>query len=91
MKKLFLVSTILVLAAIASLGQADARPGGCVRGAIVGGIVGHFVGHGGLGAAAGCAYGIHKRNSYDRSDDSEGRSSYERRGGDGQRSGYDRY
>jgi hypothetical protein len=58
MKKLFLVSAILGFAVIALAGQADAR--GCVRGAIVGGIVGHFVGHGGLGAAAGCAYGIHR-------------------------------
>ena len=89
MKKLFLVSTILGFAAIALAGQADAR--GCVRGAIVGGIVGHFVGHGGLGAAAGCAYGTHRRNSYDRQDGYEGRSSYERRGEDGQRNGYDKY
>ena len=63
MKKLFLVPTILSFAAIALAGQADARPGGCVRGAIVEGIVGHFVGHGGLGAAAGCAYGIHRRKT----------------------------
>ena len=61
MKNLFLVSAILGFAVIALAGQADARPGGCVRGAIVGGIVGHFVGHGGMGAAAGCAYGIHRR------------------------------
>jgi uncharacterized protein YcfJ len=87
MKNLFLVPTILSFAAIALAGQADARPGGCVRGAIVGGIVGHFVGHGGLGAAAGCAYGIHRRNSYDRQEGHEGRSSYEQRGGDGQRNG----
>jgi uncharacterized protein YcfJ len=89
MKKLFLVSAILGFAVIALAGQADAR--GCVRGAIVGGIVGHFVGHGGLGAAAGCAYGIHRRNSYDRQEGHEGRSSYEQRGGDGQRNGHDRY
>jgi hypothetical protein len=38
MKKLFLVPPILSFAAIALAGQADARPGGCVRGAIVGGI-----------------------------------------------------
>jgi uncharacterized protein YcfJ len=85
MKKLFLVPTILSFAAIALAGQADARPGGCIKGAIVGGIVGHFVGHGGIGAAAGCAYGIHRRNGY------EGRSSYQRRGRDGQRNGNDRY
>ena len=90
MKKSFLVSTILGFAAIAFAGQADARPGGCVKGAVVGGIVGHFVGHGGMGAAAGCAYGIHRRNSYDRQDSFEGRSSYEPRGRDGQRNGSDR-
>ncbi len=59
MKKFFLVPAILSFAAIVFAGQADARPGGCVKGAIVGGIVGHFAGHGGIGAAAGCAYGIH--------------------------------
>ncbi|MGB6326061.1 MAG: hypothetical protein WBG11_09875 [Methylocella sp.] len=85
MKKLFLVSAILGFAAIALAGQADAR--GCIKGAIVGGIVGHFAGHGGLGAAAGCAYGIHRGNSYHRQDGYEGRSSYERHGGDGQRNG----
>ncbi len=90
MKKLFIVPTILGFAAMAFAGQADARPGGCVKGAIVGAIVGHFVGHGGMGAAAGCVYGIHRRNSYDRQDSFEGRSSYERRGGDGQRNGSDR-
>ena len=36
MKKLFLVPTILSFAAIALAGQADARPGGCIKGAIVG-------------------------------------------------------
>jgi hypothetical protein len=91
MKKLFLVLTILGFAAVALTGQADARPGGCVKGAIVGGIVGHFVGHGGIGAAAGCAYGVHRRNSYDHQDGTEGRSSYERRGEDGQRNINDRY
>ena len=85
MKKFFLVPAILSFAAIAFVGQADARPGGCVKGAIVGGIVGHFAGHGGIGAAAGCAYGIHRRNGY------EGRSSYQRRGVDGQRNSNDRY
>jgi len=90
MKKLFLVSTVLGFAAIALAGQADARPGGCVKGAIVGGLVGHFVGHGGIGAAAGCAYGIHSRNRYDRQNGYEGRSSSEWRGVDGQRKGYDR-
>jgi hypothetical protein len=87
----FLVPTILGFAAIALAGQAYARPGGCVKGAIVGGIVGHFVGHGGIGAAAGCAYGVRRRKSYDRQDGAEGRSSYERHGEDGQRNGFDRY
>jgi hypothetical protein len=82
MKKAFLFSAFLGLAAIALSGQANARPGGCLKDAIVGGIAGHFVGHGGVGAAAGCAYGIHRRHEYDRQ---EGRSSYERHGGDGQR------
>jgi uncharacterized protein YcfJ len=91
MKKLSLISIILGFAAIALAGQADARPGGCVKGAIVGGIVGHFVGHGGMGAAAGCAYGVHRRNSYDRQDGTEGRSSYERRGGEGKDNSNDRY
>jgi hypothetical protein len=49
MKKLFVVLIMLGFAAIAFAGQADARPGGCVKGAIVGGIVGHFAGHGGIG------------------------------------------
>jgi uncharacterized protein YcfJ len=47
MKKLFLVPTIFGFAAIALAGQADVRPGGCVKGAVIGRIVGHFVGHGG--------------------------------------------
>ena len=89
MTKLFLVPTI-GFAVIALAGQADARPGGCVKGAIVGGIVGHFVGHGGIGAAAGCAYGIHSRNSYDRQN-GEGRASYQGRGVDGPRNSNDRY
>ncbi|WGJ15270.1 hypothetical protein QEV83_02935 [Methylocapsa sp. D3K7] len=62
MKKLILVPTILGFAAVVFTCQADARPGDCVRGAIVVGIVGHFVGHGGIGAAADCAYGVHRVN-----------------------------
>jgi uncharacterized protein YcfJ len=77
MKKLFLIPTILGFAAIALAGQADARPGGCVKGAIVGGIVGHFTGHTGVGAATGCAYGLHQRHQYDRQQ--QGRSVYEQR------------
>jgi hypothetical protein len=59
----------------------DAKARGCIKGAIVGGIAGHFVGHSGLGAAAGCAYGLHRRKTYDREYGSDGRSSYEQRGG----------
>jgi len=91
MKKFFLVPAILSFAVIAFAGQADARPGGCVKGAIVGGIVGHFAGHGGIGAAAGCAYGIHKRTAMTVKTAYEGRSSYQRRGVDGQRNSNDRY
>jgi len=68
----------LVLAGVIALGamtfaetsfvdSAAARPGGCIKGAIVGGVAGHLAHHHGmLGAAAGCAYGIHKRHDYDR-------------------------
>ncbi|WOJ91690.1 hypothetical protein RZS28_19795 (plasmid) [Methylocapsa polymorpha] len=83
MKKLFLVPTIVGIAALVAAGHADARPGGCVKGAIVGGIAGHFVGHSGLGAAAGCAYGVHRRNEFDRQDNYEGRSSFDQRKGNG--------
>jgi hypothetical protein len=65
----------------ASAFSADALPGGCLKGAIVGGIAGHVVGHGGIGAAAGCAYGMHRRKTYDRENGYDGRSGYEQRGG----------
>ena len=55
-------------------GEAEARPG-CVKGAIVGAVAGHLVGHGGIGAAAGCAYGVHERHQYDRRQMEQGRSS----------------
>ena len=79
---------LLVLAGIAAFiltGRADARPGGCIKGAIVGGIAGHFAGHGGVGAAAGCAYGMHERNKYNRQE--EGRSS-SNHNGEYHRNGY---
>jgi hypothetical protein len=42
-------------------GLSDAK--GCLKGAAVGGIGGHFAGHHGLiGAAAGCAVGVHMAN-----------------------------
>ena len=59
MKRLMFVSMIASAAAFGFIGQASA---GCVGGAVVGGIAGHMVGHGGVGAAAGCAYGAHKAN-----------------------------
>src|SRR5262249_51877469 len=69
-----LVAIMGFLAAVAAVNPANARPGGCVKGAIVGGIVGHFTGHTGVGAATGCAYGLHQRHQYDRRQ--EGRSNY---------------
>ena len=65
------------LAAVVVINPANARPGGCVKGAIVGEIVGHFTGHTGVGAATGCAYGLHQRHQYDRQE--QARSEYEQR------------
>jgi hypothetical protein len=79
MKLLLVVPFLTGIATVMPTGQADARPGGCIKGAVVGGIAGHFVGHGGIGAAAGCAYGMHERNKYDRQ--KEGRSSSDQKGG----------
>lgn len=59
MKKLYLIPVVLGLASVTSVAPASA---GCITGAIVGGIAGHMVGHGGLGAAAGCAYGVHRNH-----------------------------
>ena len=64
MKKLFLASAIMGVASLSAL-PASA---GCVTGAIVGGIAGHMAGHGGVGAAAGCAYGHHKKNEAKKAD-----------------------
>ncbi len=75
MKTALGVAAIIALGATGFAGGADARPGSCVKGAIVGGIAGHLVGHGGLGAAAGCAYGVHERHQYDHQETDEGRSS----------------
>jgi hypothetical protein len=59
MKQALFIPVLCFFAFMAPTFPVLARPGGCVKGAIVGGIVGHFVGHGGVGAAAGCAYGVH--------------------------------
>jgi uncharacterized protein YcfJ len=59
MKRLLLIPAAV---ALLSFGAAAPASAGCVTGAIVGGIAGHMVGHGGVGAAAGCAYGAHRSN-----------------------------
>jgi hypothetical protein len=81
MKKAFLIPGLFCVAAMTFAFPGDAKARGCIKGAIVGGIAGHFMGHGGLGAAAGCAYGMHRRKAYDRENQYDGRSSYEQRGG----------
>jgi len=86
MKKAFLIPGLFCFAAMTVAFPDDAKAKGCIKGAIVGGIAGHFVGHGGMGAAAGCAYGMHRRKSYDRENDR--RSGYEQGGGNGQHPGY---
>ncbi|WOJ91071.1 hypothetical protein RZS28_07265 [Methylocapsa polymorpha] len=83
MRNMLFVSALVGATAFSAVGPAEARPGGCIKGAIVGGIAGHFVGHGGVGAAAGCAYGVHKRNEYNRQENNEGRSSSDERSGNG--------
>jgi uncharacterized protein YcfJ len=78
MKNALLISGLFCFAAMTFAFPNDAKAAGCIKGATVGGIAGHFVGHGAMGAAAGCAYGMHRRKSYDR--ENGGRSSYEQRG-----------
>ncbi|MGH6840286.1 MAG: hypothetical protein ACREDT_16165 [Methylocella sp.] len=80
MKRVLLIPGLFWVAAMTFAFPADARPGGCVKGAIVGGIAGHFMGHGGMGAAAGCAYGMHRRQVYNREHQQNGRSGYAPRG-----------
>ncbi len=84
MKKPLIIMVLFCFPAIAFTVPAEARPGGCIKGAIVGGIAGHFMGHGGIGAAAGCAYGIHRRHEYDRQRQETGRSGYAPNGPQGQ-------
>lgn len=76
MKTIGLTAAAAAFAALTFTVPAEA---GCLKGALVGGIAGHFVGHGGLGAAAGCAYGVHKnreRRAFRNSDMNMGRSAY---------------
>jgi len=72
MKNILLGFMTAGFVAIASLNPASA---GCVTGAIVGGVAGHLVGHGGVGAAAGCAYGAHKSHQAKANQTNTGRSS----------------
>ncbi len=72
MKNLLLGSMAVGFVALNSVNPASA---GCITGAIVGGIAGHMVGHGGVGAAAGCAYGAHKSHQAKMNQTSTGRSS----------------
>lgn len=81
MKKALLIPSLFCVAAMTFTFPADAKPGGCIKGAIVGGIAGHFMGHGGIGAAAGCAYGHHRRKEYNRAHQSNGGSSRSARSG----------
>jgi uncharacterized protein YcfJ len=86
MKKPLVIMLLCCFPAIALAVSAEARPSGCIKGALVGGIAGHFLGHGGVGAAAGCAYGMHRRKEFDRERQDGGRSSYSPNGtGDHQR------
>jgi hypothetical protein len=71
----FTLAASVLISVAGFRGAAEAAPGGCVKGAIVGGLAGHLVGHGGVGAAAGCAYGVHERHKYDRQRMEQGRSS----------------
>jgi hypothetical protein len=71
----FTLAASVLISVAGFMGATEARLGGCVKGAIVGGLAGHFVGHGGIGAAAGCAYGVHERHKYDRQQMEQGRSS----------------
>jgi hypothetical protein len=57
MKRLLLVPAALAMLSLGAVAPASA---GCITGAIVGGIAGHMAGHGKVGAAAGCAYGVHR-------------------------------
>ena len=62
MKRLFIATALIAMAAAVPVGAATAA--GCLKGAAVGGIAGHFVGHGHglLGAGVGCLVGRHHAN-----------------------------
>ena len=65
MKKIALFCATAALVAAPALVSEPAQAKGCIKGAIVGGIAGHLVGHGKMGAAAGCAYGVHRAHQND--------------------------
>ena len=65
------LATIFSAAAVFAAAPAQA---GCLKGAVVGGLAGKLVGHGYAGAAAGCAYGVHKSNKDAAQRDNEMRS-----------------
>ena len=62
------ISTLIVpvALALAAVPQASFAKG-CLKGAVVGGVAGHLVkNHGVVGAAAGCAIGVHQANKKER-------------------------
>ncbi len=48
----------------ASVGSAQAEPGGCLKYGAAGAVGGHLVHHGFLGALGGCATGMWRRHEY---------------------------
>ncbi len=73
--------TLLLAIGLGTVSLAGAADAGCVKGAIIGGLAGHLVGHGAIGAAAGCAYGVHEDHKTRREQSEEGRSSSDQGGG----------
>lgn len=78
MKSIRIAAAVLSLSAFGFAADAQA---GCLTGAVVGGLAGKLVGHGYAGAAAGCAYGVHRnrvkaQRNYDMQ---QGRSGYRTR------------
>lgn len=62
--KTLLIGLTFAALAVVSTAPADAK--GCIKGAIVGGVAGKIAGHGKMGAAAGCAVGMHNANKKDK-------------------------
>ena len=59
MRKTAIVAAFGLLIVTGSVQGAQAK--GCIKGAVVGGVAGHLAGrHTVLGAAAGCAIGVHE-------------------------------